>query len=355
LSAAPIRTALVGYGLSGASFHAPLLAALDDDFALTAVVSSRPEAVRADRPAVAVFPTLAALLAAEAADLCVVTTVNTDHAAAARACLAAGRHVVVEKPFVLATPDGVALDALASRAGRVLGVYHNRRFDAAFRGLMRAVAAGEIGRPHTMIARYDRWRPEVTTRWRESDGPGSGILWDLGAHLIDQALVLFGGLPAAVTARVGVTRPGAVAVDHFHLVLDYGDRAAFLSGDNRVAAPGPALTVHGDRGSFVRASMDEREPLLRGGRGPRDPAWNAEAEADRATVTTMTAEGAVAMRAPAVAGGYELYYRAMAEAIRSGGPAPVTARDGTRVVAVIEAAMRSAAEGRTVAPVDPFA
>lgn len=350
----PLRTAIVGYGVSGACFHAPLIAGLDA-FEIVAAVSSRPEAVAADVPRAAVYPDLATLLAEADVELCVIATPNDGHAAEARACLLAGRHVVVEKPFVLTVADGVALAALARACGLVLAPYHIRRWDRGLRTLQRAIGEGQIGRPHTMIARYDRWRPVVQARWREVDAPGAGILWDLGSHLIDQALVLFGGLPKTVTARIGAFRPGAVATDHFHLILDYGDRAAFLSGDNRVLAPEPALVVHGDRGSFRRQTMDDCEPLLRQKRGPRDPAWSLEPEAARAEVVTVADDGSVvAMRPAAVAGGYELYYMALAAAIRAGGPAPVTAEAATRVVAVIEAALTSAAEGRAVVPVDPF-
>ena len=355
MSAAPIRTALVGYGLAGAMFHGPILAALGD-FEVVAAVSSRPEAVKADFPAATVYPDLASLLADSAAELCVIATPNQRHALEARACLEAGRHVVVEKPFVLDVADGVALAELARARGLVLGVYHIRRWDRAFRTLRHVAGQGLIGRPHTLEAHYDRWRPVVQARWREAEAPGSGILWDLGSHLIDQALVLFGGLPATVTARLGALRPGARAVDHFHLVLDYGDRAAFLSGDNRVLAPGPALVVHGDGGSFRCSAMDGAEALLRQKRGPGDPAWTAEPEDARAELWRLDPAGcAVAMRPAAVEGGYELYYTGLAEAIRHGGPAPVTAEAACRVVAVIAAAMASAAQGRAVAPVDPFA
>lgn len=350
----PIRTAIIGYGVSGACFHAPILRD-SDAFAITAVVSSRPDVVTADLPQAIVYPDLATLLAADGIDLCVIATPNEGHAAEVRACLEAGLDVVVEKPFVLDVAEGVALTALAVERRLVLGVYHIRRWDRAFRTLNWAIADGHIGRPHTMIARYDRWRPVVQARWREVDGPGAGILWDLGAHLIDQALVLFGGLPRTVTARLGAFRPGAAAVDHFHLVLDYGDRTALLSGDNRVLMPGPALVVHGDRGSFQRQAADEFEPLLRAKRGPRDPAWAVEPEAARAEVVTLAGDGsAVAMRPAAVAGGCELFYTAMAEAIRARGPAPVGAEAATRVVAVIAAALRSAAEGRAVVPENPF-
>jgi scyllo-inositol 2-dehydrogenase (NADP+) len=350
----PIRTAILGFGVSGTAFHLPIIAALPA-FQVVAVVSSRPDAVKVVLPKAAVYPDLTSLLAAATVDLVIVATPNDGHAAQARACLEAGCHVVVEKPFVLDVADGVALAALARARGLVLSAYHIRRWDRGFRTLAAVIAEGGIGRPHTLIGRYDRWRPDVAVRWREAAAPGSGILWDLGAHLIDQALVLFGGLPRTVTARLGAFRPGAQAVDHFHLVLDYGDRAAFLSGDNRIAQPGDALVVHGDGGSFRRASLGEWEPLLRAGRGPLDPAWIAEAEADRAGVTTVGTDGrAVAMRRAAVAGGYELYYTALAEAIRAGGPVPVTAEDATRVVAVIVAALQSAAEGRAVVPVEPF-
>jgi scyllo-inositol 2-dehydrogenase (NADP+) len=269
-----IKTALIGYGMSGACFHAPLLRQLPD-YRIGAVVTTRPEAVRRDFPDVAIYPTLDALLAGDDAELCVVCTPNAAHAPQARDCLAAGRHVVVEKPFVLDVDDGIGLIRLARERDRVLTVYQSRRWDGDFLTLSGLAAAGELGEVHTLISHYDRYRPQPRDRWRERDEPGAGIVWDIASHLIDQALQLF-GLPQRVQARLACLRPGAAAVDHFHLLLDYGAQSAILHGDCLTVAGGPRFQLHGSRGSFVKYGMDPQETLLRAGRGPETPGWGRD-------------------------------------------------------------------------------
>ncbi len=345
----PIRTAIIGYGQSGACFHAPVLRALSA-FAIVAVVSSRPDDVHADFPGVAVYPDVATLLARSDAELCIVATLNHLHRPHAEACLRAGRHAVVEKPFVLNSREGWALDRLARDRGLRLAVYQIKRWDRDFRTLSRVVADGGIGRPHALISHFDRWRPTVRNRWREMEGPGAGILWDLGPHLVDQALLIF-GMPATISARVARVRPGATAVDHFHLVLDYGDRVAILHADCLTLGAGRRLEAHGDRGSFVKCGMDHQEMLLRVKRGPLDPEWGLEPADRRARVTTVGPDGAAhEVEVPAEPGGYERFYLDLAAAIRQGKPPPVDAVSATRVIAVLEAAIISAREGRSVAP-----
>lgn len=343
----PLRCAIVGYGISGACFHAPILRDLDA-FDIVAVVSSRPDDVHGDLGAVPVYPDLATLLAASDAEVCVIASLNEAHASLARACLEAGRHVVVEKPFVLDPADGRRLADLARSKGLTLAVYHSRRWDGDFLTLKRLVADGSIGRPHTLISHYDRWRPVVQDRWRERPGPGAGILWDLGSHLIDQALELLG--PArSVFAEVAANRPGASVTDHFHLVLDHGGATSILHGDCLTAEMGPRFLLHGDRGSFIKYGMDGQETFLRAKRGPRSPGWGIEAEETRGRLYVATTGGIGDGRAIATErGSYEGFYMDFARAIREGKPSPVTADAATDVVDVILAAERSAAEGRRV-------
>lgn len=348
-----IRTAIIGYGMSGACFHAPILAALRE-FEIAAVVSARPTDVHADFPGIPVYPDVETLLAASDVELCVVASVNELHYSQARAVLEAGRHVVVEKPFVLDSRDGIELERLARTKGRILSVYQVRRWDADVLTLDRVLRDGAIGRPHTLIAHYDRWRPDVRDRWRERPGRGAGILWDLGPHLVDRALRLF-GTPRTVSALLAARRAGATVVDHIHLVLDFGDRTAVLHADCLTADPGPSLQVHGDRGSFVKYGLDCQEALLRQKRGPNDPAWGLEDPALAARLSVVDDDGTVAAsRIPTEAGAYQRFYLELAAAIRSGGPNPVDPIAATRVVAVLEAAEISARERRVVSFEDPW-
>ena len=214
---APIRTALIGYGFAGKTFHVPLLHATEG-LTLTHIVSSRPDAVHADLPDVVVVPDVDALLARHDVDLVVIAAPNDQHTPLARAALRAGRHVVVDKPFTLGLAEARELRDLAAETGRVLRVFQNRRFDSDFLGIAELVRSGRLGDVVHLESRIDRFRPTVRDRWREAAVPGGGIWFDLGPHLVDQALLLF-GVPERVDADLAALRPGAPVEDWAHLSL----------------------------------------------------------------------------------------------------------------------------------------
>ena len=206
MTSAPLRAGLVGYGFAGQTFHAPVLSAVPG-LELAAVASSQPDKVNADWPGVAVVPDVDTLVARSDIDLVVVATPDAQHYPVARAALEAGKHVVVDKPFTLDVAEARALEALSKRNNRVLAVYQNRRFDADFLTLQELLAGGELGRPVYMASHFDRFRPEVKVRWREQAVPGSGLWVDLGAHLVDQSVQLFGwpGTRSSSTRRCCAT------------------------------------------------------------------------------------------------------------------------------------------------------
>lgn len=333
----PVGVGLVGYGMAAASLHAPLIGA-EPALALRAVVSRDPAKVHRDLPAVPVVSDVDELLADPAVGLVVVAAPTGAHHAVAAAALRAGRHVVVDKPMTATLAEA---DDLVALSGGRLATFHQRRWDSDFRTLASCLHSGLIGRPGTYLARYDRFRPEPVDRWRERPGPGAGLLADLGSHLVDQALQLFGP-PAAVTADVGAQRPGATVDDYFHLVLSYGPLRAVLHAGSLVRAPGPRLELHGDAGSYVSGDPDGQIAALQAGRRPGGPGWGSDG--DPGTVTT--ADGA--RPADRVPGAYESFYRAMAAAVRGAGPVPVPAGEAREVVRVLELARLSSDEGRTV-------
>jgi scyllo-inositol 2-dehydrogenase (NADP+) len=347
MGAGPIGVGLVGYGLAGSALHAPLIGA-EPRLRLQAVASSRPEKVHRDLPAVRVAATPAALLEDPAVELVVVAAPNDLHHQFADAALRAGRHVVVDKPFVTSSPAADELIRLAEAAGRLLSVFHNRRWDGDYLTVRHCVRAGLLGRVSTYVARYDRFAPHPAGGWRERAGPGSGVLWDLGAHLVDQALQLFGP-PATVMADVGAQRPGAVADDFFHIVLGYGELRAILHAGSLVRAPGPRFEVHGDKGSFRKHGVDRQAAALEAGERPGDPGWGSDAEDRYGSLTTEVAGLEVTGRLATLPGSYQSFYRAMAGAIRGEGPVPVAATDARDTVRVLEGALQSSREGRVVA------
>lgn len=339
----PIPTGLIGYGTAGAFFHAPLIAAASG-LRLAAIGSRRKDEILRDFPEAIAYENPQDLLADPAIELVVIATPNESHASLARAALEAGKHVVVDKPFTLDAGEAEALIALAERVDRRLSVFQNRRWDNDFLTVRRLVEDGRLGEVAYYEAHFDRFRPEIKQGWRETEAPGSGLLYDLGAHLIDQALVLF-GLPQAVTADVTRQRAAARADDYFHLVLDYGRRRAVLHASVLVRDPGPRYLVHGDGGSFVKYGIDGQEAALRDGKRPGGERWGEDEPAFFGRFTDADGTGTVIDTLP---GRYTAFYEGVAASIRDGAPLPVKAREACDVIRVIEAAQRSSTERRTI-------
>ncbi len=331
-TSSPIGVGLVGYGLAGAVLHAPIIEALPD-YRIAAVMTSRAEAAeRRDRPQV--VSDIDALLAIDAVELVVVVTPNDLHAAHAEAALRAGRHVVVDKPMAPSLAECDRLIDVAAETGKLLSVYHNRRWDGDYLTARAIVAEEDVGKPALYEARWDRFRPEAAAVWRNTPRPGAGLLWDLGPHLIDQALGLF-GWPDAMVADVATQRSGAGADDYFELTLRYGEARAILSASTLVAATRPHMALHGPGGSWWTEGLDPLEAALRAGDSPSRPGF---AEALPPIPAFRATRDGERLADPAAAGDPYGFYRAMAAAIRSGGPLPVDPVEARDVVAMIAAA-----------------
>ena len=342
----PVGVGLVGYGMSGSSLHVPLITA-EPRLHLRAVVTFDP-VPDGDLPGVPVLSTLAALLDDPGVELVVVAVPNGFHHDAARTALEAGRHVVVDKPFTLDTAEADDLIRLAQDRGLRLSVFQQRRWDADHLTIRRCVDEGLLGQVMTYLARYERFRIGAPARWSDEDRPGGGVLYDLGAHLIDQALCLF-GVPRTVWADLLTQRPGGRAVDYAHLVLGYDTLRVLLHVGSVVRAPGARFEVHGDRGSFVKDGMDPQIAAMLAGGQPGDPGWGTEPPDRYGTLTTELGGLVSTGRLASVPGSYEVFYRAMAAAVRGDGPVPVPPQQARDVIAVIECAMASSKEGRVVA------
>lgn len=325
-----VRVGLIGFGLAGASFHAPLIACVEG-MELAAIATSRPT----DRfPGAARHADPMALIDDDGLDLIVIATPNDSHAPLAQAALAAGRHVVVDKPLATDDADAVALVQLARGAGRLLSVFHNRRWDSDFLTVERLLREDELGEVQLAELRWDRFRPAIKPGWREEGGPGSGLLNDLGPHMIDQAIRLF-GMPDAVAGDVTTQRDGAGVDDYFEVVLRYGARRVTIGSASLVAAPRPRFALHGTKGSFVKYGIDPQEAVLRAGGMPTDSGYGIEPDHQWGVLTD--AEGA-ARPVRSEAGDWRGFYRAMRDAIRGEGEVPVDPVDAVRGLRIIEAA-----------------
>ncbi|WP_410512551.1 oxidoreductase [Paenibacillus sp. BR2-3] len=342
-----VRVGLIGYGFSASTFHAPLLGAING-FRISAVSSSKPELVTRDLPDAVVEIEPSALIQRKDVDLVIITAPNEAHFPLAKEALEAGKHVVVEKPFVLTYKEGEQLIQLARSKGVLLSVYHNRRWDNDFLTLQDIISSGRLGRIFTYEAHYDRYRREVRDRWRERGIPGAGLLYDLGAHLIDQALVLF-GKPQSVTGDILSQREGAQADDYFHITLKYERLRVILHSGMLVKEPGPHFLVHGDKGSFSKYGIDSQEETLKGGGGPGSPYYGEDREENFGTLVWENKNGLTLKETiHTVPGRYHSYYEGIYNSIVSGAPSPVSAEDALNVIAVIECARLSSDEQRSV-------
>lgn len=341
-----IKVGVLGYGLSGSVFHAPLLAVLDE-YHISKVMTSRTEEVKQDFPDAEVVHELEEMTNDPAIELVIVTTPSGLHYEHAMACIQAGKHVVMEKPMTATAEEGEKLKQAAVEKGVLLSVYHNRRWDNDFLTIKKLIADGSLEDINTYQVSYDRYSPEVQARWREKEGVATGTLYDLGSHIIDQTLHLF-GMPKAVTANVMTQRENAGAVDYFHLIMDYGKLQAILYGGSIVPANGPRYQIHGQHSSFIKYGIDAQEDALRAGSKPEDDSWGADDPALYGQLTTIHGENKKTETIPSVNGSYLTYYRKIADSIREGAVLPVTAEEGIDVIRIIEAAMKSNDEKRTI-------
>jgi predicted dehydrogenase len=344
-----LKVGLVGYGLAGAAFHAPFIAA-SPDLELAALVTRDPErraAAQAAHPGAALLDDAAALHDGRPLDLVVVATPNRSHVPLATAAIDAGVAVVVDKPLAPAAAQARELAERAAARGVLLTVFQNRRWDGDLLTLRALLEHGELGRVHRFESRFERWRPEVAAdAWREAAEPeaGGGLLLDLGAHLVDQAVLLFGPV-THVYAELGRARPGAAVDDDTFVALTHaGGTRSHLWMSAAAADVGPRLRVLGDRAAYVKHGLDVQEARLRAGTDPRDPGFGAE---PREAWGRLIA-GEQALPVPTQDGDYAAFYRGLAAALLHGGPPPVEPGEAVAVLELLEAARTSAAEGRVV-------
>jgi predicted dehydrogenase len=348
---APLRAGLVGYGLAGAVFHGPLISATPG-IEVASVVTANPERrarAQADLPGVRLLDSAEALwdLAGEH-DLVVVASPNRTHVPLARAAIEAGLAVVVDKPLAPTAADGRELVQAAAAAAVPLTVFHNRRWDGDMLTVRRLLAEDAVGPITRFESRFERWRPSVRTdAWRERADPGEagGLLFDLGSHLVDQALVLF-GRPTHVYAEVDRRRPGAAVDDDTFVALTHGDGARSHLWMSTVAAlPQARMRLLGLAGAYVKDGLDGQEEALRAGHRPGEPDWGREPPdrwgrlARDDEVTPIETER----------GAYERFYAGVERWLREGGPPPVDPAEAVIGLEILEAAFASAEAAEVVA------
>ncbi len=351
----PLRVGLVGYGLAGSVFHAPLITSTEG-LALDTIVTSNPERqeqARAEYPGVRFAATPDELWArADELDLVVIASPNRTHVPLATAALKAGIAVVVDKPIAGSAAEARELAALADERGLLLSVFQNRRWDNDFLTLQKLIADGELGDVQRFESRFERWRPQLKGGWRESGDPQEigGLLYDLGSHVVDQALTLFGPV-TRVYAEADIRRPGAETDDDTFIALTHANGVrSHLYASATTAQLGPRFRVLGSVAGYVKYGLDPQEADLRDGKRPAaDKPWGVEDESLRGRIgagdSPLTGGGRPVETLP---GDYPAYYAAIARSLRDGTPPPVTAEQAAAALDILEAAHRSAREGVTV-------
>ena len=336
----PINTALCSFGMSGWVFHAPFIK-VNPGFNFYAVWERTKNLAEKKYPGVKTFRTLEDMLADEAVGLVVVNTPNYTHYDYAKKALEAGKHVIIEKPFTVTVSEGEELIKLAKKQNKKLSVYQNRRYDSDYKTIKKVLEQDLLGNLVDVEMHFDRYKEELSPKvHKETPGPGTGSLYDLGSHLIDQALQLF-GMPQKLFADIQVMRPVSSVDDYFNILLYYDTFRVHLKSSYSVREPLPGYIFHGLKGSFIKPKTDVQEEMLQAGEIPGGSNWGTEPASQKGLLHTDTDGNVKREYIESEQGNYNEYYDGIFEAIRNDAPLPVIAEDALNVIKIIEAAYRS--------------
>ncbi|MGA8273138.1 MAG: Gfo/Idh/MocA family oxidoreductase [Candidatus Sulfotelmatobacter sp.] len=344
-----VRVGLIGFGMAGQSFHAPVIRGVKG-MELGCILERQGSTARERYPDVRVARTLDELLSDSQIQLCVIATPNGSHFELAQACLLAGRDVVVDKPFAPTLAEAEELVRLAANCGRLITVFQDRRWDGDFGTVKKIVHSGRLGKIVEYECRYDRFRPEPKPNaWREkAEQPASGVLFDLGPHVIDQALVLFGE-PKAIMASAFCERETSQVDDSFDVCLEYPGLRAMARARIVAYAPGPHFLIHGTKGSFVKYGMDPQEARLRGENCPQGFDWGTDwGEEPEELWGTLSLVGEPSLKVKTDRGDYRGFYANVRDAIEKKASLDVTPEQALRTMRAIILAHKSSRERRTV-------
>jgi predicted dehydrogenase len=336
----PINTALCSFGMSGLVFHSPFLT-VNPHFNFCAVLERTKNIAAEKYPNVKTYRTLKDLLTDNLVELIIVNTPNYTHYEFAKKALKAGKHVIVEKPFTINVREAKELIDLAKKENKVLSVYQNRRYDSDYKTIKKVLDEELLGELVEVEMHFDRFREELSPKkHKEIPGPGAGVLYDLGAHLIDQALQLF-GTPEKIFADIRIIRPLSKVDDYFELLLYYQKLRVRLKASYVVREALPGYILHGLKGSFIKPKTDVQETMLKEGVIPGKENWGTEPETEKGFLHTEINGEVVRKYIPSEQGNYNDYYDGIYEAIRNYKPLPVTPEEGAEVVKIIVAAFES--------------
>jgi len=336
----PITTALLSYGMSGEIFHAPFLT-IHSGFHLKKVVERTKQKVNQRYPQIISVKDKSEVLNDPSIELVIVNTPNETHYSLVKEVLNAGKHVIVEKPFTVTSVQAEELIALAKAKSKILTVFQSRRFDGDFKTLQQVVKDGLVGKIVEAEIHYDRFRNYIETNtWKEEAKPGTGILYNLGSHMLDQVLVLF-GKPNEVDARIGIQRPSGVVDDFYDIRLSYNDMLVIVKSSYLVREQGPRYTIHGVQGSFVKFGIDPQEQDLKDGKLPNVKGWGKEDEQWWGKINSTINGVDVEKKIETLSGDYTKFYDNVFDAIRNNKPLSVKPEEAKEVIRLIEVCYES--------------
>ncbi len=336
----PINTALCSFGMSGWVFHAPFLK-INPGFNLYAVWERSKNLAQEKYPGIKTFRTLKEMLADDAIELVVVNTPSYTHYEYATKALEAGKHVIVEKPFTNTVEEANKLIQLAEKQRKKLSVYQNRRYDSDYKTIKKVLSQKLLGDIVEAELHFDRFKEELSPKLhKEVPGPGAGSLYDLGSHLIDQALQLF-GMPKTLFADTTIFRPLSKVTDYFEIIFYYDDKRVRIKSSYIVREPLPGYVFHGMKGSFIKPKTNIQEEALQAAKMPDAPDWGTEPDSEKGLLHTELNGKEVREYIQSERGNYNEYYDGIYDAIRNDKPVPVSAEDALNVIRIIEAAYQS--------------
>ncbi len=343
----PIKVGIIGFGLSGKIFQAPFLQ-VSENFQIVKICSSRNKEINELYPEVEIVTDADQIINNTEIELVVVASPNTEHFSQVGKALKAGKHVIVEKPFVTNLEEGKKLIDLANRQQKILAVFQNRRWDGDFKTVKEIIESGALGNISEYEVHFDRFRPEHDmTNWRSHDLPGSGVFFDLGPHLIDQALTLF-GMPKAVFGDVRIARKEGVVDDTFEVILYYEKLRVKLKAGVIVKELGPHFIIHGDKGSFIKYGLDPQENLLKNGALPKGDSWGTDDENLYGILNIVENGAEVRKKIKTQPGNYMGFFDNVYQAVRHGDSLAVTAREALNAIIIIITALESSKQKKVI-------
>ncbi len=338
----PIKTAILSFGMSGRVFHAPFIA-INPGFELVGIWERSKSASLEFYPHIKIYRTLEEILNDDNIELVIVNTPTNTHFDYTKKVLLAGKHAVVEKAFTTTIEEAIELEELSRTVNKKIAVYQNRRWDSDFKTVRKIIDAGLLGNIVEAEIHYDRFRVALSPKLhKEIPGPGAGVLNDLGPHLVDQAICLF-GMPLAVYADIRITRPNSLVDDYFELILNYSDKVVRLKASCLVREPFPSYIIHGDKGSFHKTRTDVQETALLANQKPDSLNWGVEPIEEQGLIHTEKDGIVIREKVPTEIGNYGTFYSIVHQAIREQKEMPVTAKEGIQVMQILDAAFKSSA------------